>query len=267
MCSRSEEHLRDAIEQINDITLKTEADFVLLDLGNQVSIKNAVDQIVENHEEFDVIIANAATWNPWGLGVQPDGMNSCMAVNHFGHFSFILQLLNKLGAKKLPKRIVIVSSVAHALLGSPGIDLDDINLENEENPRSGLLRRMNLYSQSKLANIYFMLSLADRLRGRVIVHAIHPGGVFTDMTREFVPEQMRNGCMQFSQQMALKTPRQGAQSSLYAGFSMDPEVADSTGQYFDNCTREEISDAAQDVTKREELWAASEAYTGVTLDI
>jgi len=267
MCSRSLESLSDAVTQINDITLKTEALFVQLDLADPVSITKAVAELAVSHDRFDVIIANAATWNPWGSLMNSDGMNSCMAVNHFGHYSFILQLLNKFGKDNLPQRIVIVASVAHALLAMPGIDFDDINLENEDNPRSGMLRRMNLYSQSKLANIYFMLSLADKLRGRVIVHAVHPGGVYTDMTEEFVPESCRNSCMSFSQQMTLKTPRQGAQSSLYAGFSMDAEVASGTGNYFDNCTLQKLSDAAKDIVVREELWAASEAYTGVKLEV
>lgn len=65
-------------------------------------------------------------------------------------------LLLDLIKRSAPARIVTVSSMAHSW---SSIDLDDINSEKSYDKKKA-------YAQSKLANVLFTRSLAQRLKGR-----------------------------------------------------------------------------------------------------
>lgn len=71
-----------------------------------------------------------------------------------GHF-LLTHLLLELIKRSAPSRIINVSSMAHAW---SSINLDDINSEKGYDKRKA-------YSQSKLANVLFTRSLAQRLEG------------------------------------------------------------------------------------------------------
>ena len=73
-------------------------------------------------------------------------------------------------------RIVILSSLAHGG-AKEGISFDDINFEES-------FQTMQVYSQSKLANILHAKELARRLEGTgVSVYALHPGVIATELGR------------------------------------------------------------------------------------
>lgn len=71
-----------------------------------------------------------------------------------GHF-LLTHLLLDLIKRSAPARIINVSSMAHAW---SSINLDDINSEK-------VYDKKKAYSQSKLANVLFTRSLAQRLEG------------------------------------------------------------------------------------------------------
>lgn len=82
-----------------------------------------------------------------------------------------------------PSTIVSVSSVAHHASYKEGIRLSLEKLNSEE-----LYVPFTAYGQSKLANIYFVQELAERMKSgghKVYVNAIHPGAVNTDIVRHF----------------------------------------------------------------------------------
>lgn len=72
-----------------------------------------------------------------------------------GHF-LLTHLLLDLIKRSAPARIVTVSSMAHSW---SSINLDDINSEKSYDKKKA-------YAQSKLANVLFTRSLAQRLKGR-----------------------------------------------------------------------------------------------------
>lgn len=101
-----------------------------------------------------------------------DGLEMQIGINHFGHF-YLTYLLFPLLKKADHFRIINVSSRAH--LRTQGIDFDDIHHKNKYND-------LTVYSQSKLANIYFARLLqkkidAANLNG--ISVSLHPGVVRT----------------------------------------------------------------------------------------
>lgn len=59
----------------------------------------------------------------------------------------------------------------------------------------------------------------------------------------------------------LKTPKAGAQTTLYA--ALDPELENVTGKYFSDCELKDVSELAKDDRMATWLWAVSEKWTGV----
>jgi retinol dehydrogenase 12 len=109
------------------------------------------------------------------------------------------------------------------------------------------------YSVSKLCNVLFSAELARRLDGTgVTSYALHPGVVASDIWRR-VPWPVRPLVT-----MRMLTNEQGARTSLYCATS--PEVAGTTGRFYDNCAEREPSPVATpDLAGR--LWQRSEEWT------
>lgn len=61
--------------------------------------------------------------------------------------------------------------------------------------------------------------------------------------------------------MFFKTPKSGAQTSLYA--ALDPDLEKVTGQYFSDCKPKDVSAAAKDEKTAKFLWAESQKWTGI----
>jgi NAD(P)-dependent dehydrogenase (short-subunit alcohol dehydrogenase family) len=110
---------------------------------------------------------------------------------------------------------------------------------------------MAAYNQSKLANILFTKALARRLAGKgVSVNALHPGVVATELTRDY-PRVVMTVFKMF-----LMSPEKGAECSLYLATS--PEVAGTSGEYFEKSTPTPASRDACDIDQQERLWRITE---------
>lgn len=59
--------------------------------------------------------------------------------------------------------------------------------------------------------------------------------------------------------MFIKTPHQGAQTSIYA--AVDPELEFITGHYFSDCKEAKTAPHAEDEAAMKWLWAVSEKWT------
>lgn len=104
-----------------------------------------------------------------------DGFELQFGVNHLGHFLLTNLLLSHI--QEAPAaRIITLSSRAHR---SGTIDFADLQSKESYSERGA-------YSQSKLANIMFTRTLAQRLRGtNVTAYSVHPGLVRTELFRHF----------------------------------------------------------------------------------
>uniref|UniRef100_UPI00398E9DCB retinol dehydrogenase 11-like n=1 Tax=Pristiophorus japonicus TaxID=55135 RepID=UPI00398E9DCB len=216
-----------------------------LDLGSLSSIHNFTKEMAEKERHIDVLINNAGA--PIGPRQETsDGFEMQIGVNHFGHFLLTVLLLEQLKSDP-PSRIIIVSSRAHRI---GKIHLNDIHMKGCYNP-------LVAYCQSKLANILFTRELAQRLKGTgVTVNAVHPGIVWTEMTRCMMSHQpcwVRLLVAPFY--FCLKTAKQGAQTSVYC--AVNPELENVTGQYFSDCTVLDVAYYAQDDCMAKSLWDLS----------
>ncbi len=165
---------------------------------------------------------------------------------HPGHFLLTCLLIGLL-KRSAPSRIVVVSSLAHNF---GWIRFHDLHSQGSYN--SGLA-----YCQSKLANVLFTRELARRLHGEycctsnktlkrkvesrlaedinltcissgsnVTVNSVHPGTVKSELVRHSTAMSLLFAVLS----MFLKTPKQGAQTSVYCAVA--EELQSISGKHF-----------------------------------
>lgn len=146
---------------------------IACDLGSFTSIRAAAAEVTARWPRIDLLVNNAGVQHR-RRSVSADGIESTLAVNHLAPFLLTRLLLPSLEAAA-PARVVTVSS---SLARWGRIAFDDLQQARRYN---GTLA----YLQSKLANVMFTLSLADRLTNRGIAAVcVYPGLVATDLLRE-----------------------------------------------------------------------------------
>jgi NAD(P)-dependent dehydrogenase (short-subunit alcohol dehydrogenase family) len=171
-----------------------------------------------------------------------------LAVNHLGPF-LLTNLLLPLLEASAPSRIVTVASHAHRW---GRIRFDDL----EATGGYGFMAFRH-YGDTKLENILFTQVLARRLAGTgVTANSVHPGGVHTNLG---APPKAISAVMK----VILKTPEQGARTSLYVATS--PEVEGISGAYFSSSKRADgkLSRRAKDEAVAERLWDVSADLVGL----
>lgn len=169
---RNNDRVAAARQQIEAQSGRTLPEPVIGDLSSISSAAAIATELTARGSFPDVLINNAGIFaKTEALSV--DGIELTMAVNHFGPFVLTLTLLAQPGCRL--KRIINVSSIAH---NRGRIELDDITLRKRRFDSYGM------YAASKLANVLFTVELAERLRGKVAVYALHPGVVSTKLLTE-----------------------------------------------------------------------------------
>ncbi|KAA3623407.1 MAG: SDR family NAD(P)-dependent oxidoreductase [Bacteroidetes bacterium] len=232
---------------------KAKIDVRKLDLSSLDSVEQFANGFIQNYDRLDVLINNAGVMIP-PYGKTADGFELQMGTNHLGHFALTGHLLPLLKNTK-DSRIVATSSVAHRY---GNIDFSDLGWENRKYNAS------RAYSDSKIANIYFMYELARKFKNTPdapMITASHPGWTGTDLQRH-------SGLMRFLNIFFGQKPPQGILPSLRAAF--DPEAR--SGDYYGpsgfmemrgNPKKVKTIALAQDIKKAKMLWDMSEELTGV----
>ncbi|XP_062851777.1 retinol dehydrogenase 12 isoform X2 [Trichomycterus rosablanca] len=215
MACRDVEKGEEAAAEIRARVGGAEVEVRELDLADTYSIRAFAQRFLLEVSHLHILINNA------GVMMCPymktaDGFEMHLGVNHLGHFLLTYLLIGIL-KRSAPSRIVVVSSLAHYF---GWIRFHDLHSQGSYN--SGLA-----YCQSKLANVLFTRELARRLTGsNVTVNSVHPGTVRSDLVRHST--MMSLVFALFS--MFLKTPQEGAQSSIYC--SVAGELHSITGKHF-----------------------------------
>jgi NAD(P)-dependent dehydrogenase (short-subunit alcohol dehydrogenase family) len=247
--ARSAEKGRAAQDEVRRMGGSDAVELVLADFSSLAAVRRLAAEVLERFPRIDVLVNNA------GLIVgkraeSADGFELTLAVNHLAPFLLTNLLLERI-VDSAPARIVNVASRAH-LRGA--IDFDDLD------SRHGY-EGMKAYSRSKLANILFTRELARRLEGtRVTANCLHPGVVRSD----FGADGDLRGVMRVGwavMQPFLLSPEQGADTSIWLASS--PEVAGTSGEYFDRRRVARTSSRAQDDAAAARLWRVSAERVGL----
>ncbi len=225
--------------------------FYAVDLSDFTAVREMAADIRTHTQAIQLLILNAGLYTRRHR-LSESGHEFMFATTHLGHFLLTHELM-PLVRKASSPRIIVTSSVAHHLASLirffPGV----------ENPTRSKLRvfaPLLSYSRSKLANLLFVRSLADRLQSEDIqVHAFHPGGVRTELWRS-TPGLLNRLINPF-----LIDAEEGADTQIY--LATDPTVKH-TGQYWCRRRRDVTSMRSRNQKLREELWNYSEKTLGIS---
>ncbi len=217
------------------------------DMSAQAEVRRLAREVLNTYPHLDVLVNNVGGF--WATRrLTADGVEHTFAVNHLAPFLLTDLLLDRLKASG-PARIVTVSSGAQAM---GKIDFDDLQGARGYSGQQA-------YNQSKLANVMFTYALARRLEGSgVTATVLHPGVVRTAFAAED-PSPLWKVVLPLMRPF-LKTPEQGAATSIYLASS--PEVEGVTGKYFANSKPRTSSKASYDTAAADRLWQISVELLG-----
>ena len=220
------------------------------DMSSQAEVRRLATEVLAAYPRLDVLVNNVGGF--WAhRHVTADGLERTFALNHLAPFLLTNLLLERLESTA-PARVVTVASNAQAM---GRIAFDDLQgTQHYVGSRA--------YNQSKLANVMFTYELARCLAGTgVTANALHPGVVRTGFGAED-PSVLTRAAMPFLR--FLKTPAQGALTSIYLASSADVEGI--SGRYFANRTPKSSNKLSYDATAASRLWDVSADLVGLTAD-
>jgi retinol dehydrogenase-14 len=223
----------------------------IADLSSQQEVRTLADSVLHTLDRLDVLVNNVGGfWNT--RRITADGLEYTFALNHLAPFLLTNLLLERL-KESGPARVVTVSSGAQAM---GRMDFADLQAQ-------GSYSGQRAYNQSKLANVLFTYGLAASLSGTgVTANVLHPGIVATAFGAED-PGPLQ-GFLTPLVQRWMKTPEQGAQTSIYLASA--PGLETVTGQYFANSTPKRSSKRSYSQADADRLWQVSAALVGLESD-
>lgn len=241
LASRSEERTRPVLREIRSRYPGVEAQFVRIDVSDLTSVRLAADAFLATGHPIDVLVNNAGIAGTRGLS--PQGFDLTYATNHIGPFLLTSLLLPGIRTSS-QGRVVNVSSVAQFQVKR----MDWSVLERRTSPkRSGF----SDYALTKLMNVLHAKELARRLTGtRVTTYSLHPGAVASNIWRA-VPQPF-----QWLMKRFMLSNEEGAKTPLFCATA--PELAGTTGRFYDKCREVSPNPLAEDEALAKELWTRTE---------
>ncbi len=249
-----------ALEQIVSRSGNEAVEMLPLDLADLATV-SALATSLEGRS-IDLLINNAGLI----LGERTEtaqGFETMFGVNHLGHFYLTRRLLAQLrgvsspepgdylARRAIPSRILNIASGAHHF-APRGIPFERLG-----HRRVGLWNAMGVYGESKLANVVFTRSLADRLDPtRVVAHAVHPGGVASEFGMDGDVSTRLERLVRPIERRVLLTPEQGAETSVFVATSV--LCGRSSGTYWVRKRPGTVSRWARSTANAEHLWDLSE---------
>ena len=219
------------------------------ELSDFSSVKKCADAIEDLDIPIDVLICNA------GIMALPElelanGFEQQFNTNHLGHFILVHNLLDRVKQAE-QGRIVMLSSMAHTMAPSNGIDFDNLDGSKRYND-------WKFYGQSKLANLLTAVALSEQLDGsNATANALHPGIIRTNLGRNvgglqgFLFQNPVTGPLILMYMKGKNVPR-GASTQCYVATS--PDLIGVSGKYFADNREEKPSKHGADKILAKQLW-------------
>ncbi len=178
MLNRNEKKSNKAMDDLKaELGANAKVSFIKMDLAEFSSVRDAAAEVNRTVSKIDALICNAAVAQIAKQELTPEGHESQLGINHYGHFLLVNLLFDKVEQSK--GRIVVVASEGYKM-GLKTIQFEDLNFDKNYNP-------MNAYCQSKLAQMMFAYELQNRIKGtnkEVEVYVCHPGASRTSLINE-----------------------------------------------------------------------------------
>ncbi len=249
---RNKEKGEIAVSEIKSYSNNQNIHLYTANLASQKSIEAVAQQIKKDISKLDVLLNNAGgVFNNFQLS--EDGIEMTIANNHFNYFWLTYYLFDLLKNGK-DARIINVASDSH--YSAKKNDIESFY------QKKGNYFVLSAYEQSKLANVLFTYTLAEKANPyNITVNALHPGFVYT-------PIGEKNGNKFFGMVWSAASKlfglsvEKGARSHIYLASS--DEVKDISGKYFHNCKAKKSSSISYDKNLQAMLWNESERKSGFT---
>ncbi len=173
---RREEAAEQACEEIRRQTGNPHVDYILVDLSDMKSVREAAEQYIQKEDVLDVLINNAADFD---LSVKKpiltkDGLEKQFATNVAAPFLLSI-LLKGLLEKSESGRIINISSQGLILYPFMKLDFENLSGQKHYSPAK-------TYYQNKLALLMLSLYMREHWEG-IKVQAIRVTNVKVDMRR------------------------------------------------------------------------------------
>jgi NAD(P)-dependent dehydrogenase (short-subunit alcohol dehydrogenase family) len=204
------------------------------DLASLDEVEALAERVREAHPRLHLLVNNAGIGGASNEARQlsRDGYELVFQVNYLSHFHLTRLLLPQLEAGA-PARIVNVASI-----GQRPVNFDDVMMEKG-------FQTTAAYSQSKLAQILFTISLAEKLDpAKVTVNALHPA--------TFMDTPMVTG----AGRRPMSSVEEGADAVMQ--LAVGTALNGRTGLYFNQLAEARANDQAYDAAARQRLWELSE---------
>lgn len=178
MLNRSEKKSRIAIDKLKEqFGADAKVSLIQMDLAQLSSVQHAANEVIKTVPKIDALICNAAIAQVAKQEFTPDGFESQLGINHYGHFLLINLLFNKI--EQSAGRIVVVGSEGYKM-GLKTMQFDDMNWNKNYHAN-------HTYCHSKLAQMMFAYELQDRIKETnkaVKVYVCHPGASKTSLIKK-----------------------------------------------------------------------------------
>ncbi|MER5309335.1 SDR family NAD(P)-dependent oxidoreductase [Streptomyces sp. NPDC002773] len=236
---RDPERLEATAEEVRATARHATVRTFLADLADLDQVRALADRVRATEPRLDALVNNAVA----GGGAEPlrrelsaQGHELRFAVNHLAPYVLTRSLLPLLTASA-PARVVNVASI-----GQERIDFDDVMLEEG-------YEGLRAYCRSKLAMIMATFELAAELQGTgVTVNTLHPAHLMdTRGVREYG----------LTPAVAIE---EGVRPTVR--LVMDPDLARTTGRYFNRFTDARAHEQAYDADARGRLMALTDGLVG-----
>ncbi len=225
------------LSEIKQKTGNYNLDLVIANFSSIDEVKNMAAEISKKYEYLNVLINNAGIYLNH-LQLSKDGYEKTFAVNHLAPFLLTIKLIPLL-KNSGGGRVINVNSAAHQ---RGKLDLKEIIKPAEYNAYGA-------YANSKLANMFFTKTLAEKLYGKgITVNSLHPGVIGTKLL--FAGFSMSGGTLE-----------EGAETPVYLAVSQ--QVDGITGKYFKNKKEASAASALDNERLAQDLWSLSEDLTGI----
>ncbi|WP_409344534.1 SDR family oxidoreductase [Paenibacillus sp. MBLB4367] len=243
MVSRDRGRGEAARKEVAELSGNGDIELLTADFSSLEDVRELARKFRERFGKLHVLVNNAGGMFSKRESSK-DGFEMTFAVNYLAPFLLTHSLLDTLKASA-PSRIVNVASQVQA---------KTINADTALNPPA--YKAFAAYGEAKLAVIMMTYTLAKRLQGSAVtINALHPGAVYTPQSAKFAPAPLRPLMRLF-----MKTPEQGAQTSLFLASS--PEMEGRTGKYYKDLQIKQTGAASYDIALQERLYAKSLEWTG-----
>ena len=174
--NRNESKTKPILDELLIKYPSTKISYLICDLSDQNEIVHIINVIKNNHIKINTLINNAGMF-PVKNGISKQGVEITFALNHLAPFLLSTQIFN-INAFVKNALILNINSIAHYQAKG--------NFEIYESNEYQSLSRMQLYRESKLANLCMTYQLAELFKKNdILVNATHPGVVSTGLLANY----------------------------------------------------------------------------------